>query len=146
VRRGFTLIELAVTLLVLALTSAIVAPSIGRGLDGLRGRAEVSGFVGFLRAARQQAVTRGEAQEVQLDPQTLTLAISAEGSQAVRSTRSFSYLLRIEPSPRNAFTVKFQPGGLSSGGTFHLVAPGDRRYLVTVDPLTGRVASRLADS
>ena len=145
-KRGFTLIELAVTLLVLALTSAIVAPSIGRGLDGLRGRAEVSGFVGFLRAAREQAITRGEAQEVHLDPQTLTLVISAEGSQAARSTRSFSYLLRIEPRPRHALTVKFQPGGLSSGGVFHLVAPGDRRYLVTVNPLTGRVASRLADS
>jgi prepilin-type N-terminal cleavage/methylation domain-containing protein len=145
VKRGFTLIELAVTLLVLALASAIVAPSVGRGLDGLRGRAEVSGFVGFLRAAREQAITRGEAQEVHLDPQTLTLIMSAEGSQAARSSRSFSYLLRIEPSPPNALMVKFQPGGLSSGGVFHLVAPGHRRYLVTVNPLTGRVASRLAD-
>ena len=144
-KRGFTLIELAVTLLVLALASAIVAPSVGRGLDGLRERADVSGFVGFLRAAREQAITRGEAQEVHLDPQTLTLVISAEGSQAARATRSFSYLLRIEPGPRNAATVTFQPGGLSSGGVFHLLAPGDRRYLVTVDPLTGRVASRLAD-
>jgi len=145
VRRGFTLIELAVTLLVLGLAAAIVAPAVGRGLDGLRGRAEVSGFVGFLRAARQQAITRGEAQEVHLDPQTLTLVISAEGSPDARSTRSFSYLLRIEPRPLNALTVTFQPGGLSSGGVFYLVAPGDRRYLVTVDPFTGRVASRLGD-
>jgi prepilin-type N-terminal cleavage/methylation domain-containing protein len=145
VKRGFTLIELSITLLVLALASAIVAPSVGRGLDGLRGRAEVSGFVGFLRAAREQAITRGEAQEVHLDPQTLTLIMSAEGSQAARSSRSFAYLLRIEPKPPNALMVKFQPGGLSSGGVFHLVAPGDRRYLVTVNPLTGRVASRLAD-
>jgi len=145
-KRGFTLIELAVTLLVLGIASAFVAPSIGRTLDGLRARAEVSGFTGYLRAAREQAVTRGEVQEVRLEADGLTLVIAAEGSQSVRSSRHFSYLLRIEPDPPNARTVRFQPQGLSSGGTFHILAPGDRRYMVTVDPLTGRVASRLGSS
>jgi len=146
VRRGFTLIELAVTIMVLAIAAAVVAPAIGRSVDTLRARAEVSGFTGFLRAAREQAVTRREAQEVALDPETRTLVIRVEGSRFVRSSRSFSYLLRIEPDPPTARTVRFQPQGLSSGGTFHLLAPGARRYVVTVDPFTGRVSSRLADS
>ncbi len=145
-RRGFTLIELAVTIMVLAIAAAFVAPAIGRSVDTLRARAEVSGFTGFLRAAREQAVTRREAQEVALDPETRTLVIRVEGSRFVRSSRSFSYLLRIEPDPPTARTVRFQPQGLSSGGTFHLLAPGARRYVVTVDPFTGRVSSRLADS
>ncbi len=89
-KRGFTLIELAVTLLVLGIASAFVAPSIGRTLDGLRARAEVSGFTGYLRAAREQAVTRGEVQEVRLEADGLTLVIAAEGSQSVRSSRHFS--------------------------------------------------------
>lgn len=145
-KRGFTLIELAVTLLVLGLASAFVAPAIGRSLDTLRGRAEVSGFTGFLRAAREQAVTRGEAQEVRLDPESRTLVIVGEGSPAIRSSRSFSYLLSIQPDPPAARTVRFQPQGLSSGGTFQILAPGARRYVVTVDALTGRVSSRLANS
>ncbi len=146
VKRGFTLIELAITLMVLAIAAAFVAPSLGRGLDGLRARAEVSGFVGFLRAAREQAVTRGEAHEVHLDPDTRTLAITTEGSSSVRSSRSFPYLERIEPSPPTARIVRFQPQGLSSGGVFHILARGDRHYLITVDPLTGRVASSLTGS
>jgi prepilin-type N-terminal cleavage/methylation domain-containing protein len=146
VRRGFTLIELAVTLLVLALASAFVAPAIGRGLDNLRTRAELSGFAGFFRAAREQAVTRGEAQQVRVDPGSRTLEIWAEGSRAPRSSRSFSYLVSIEPDPPTATTITFQPHGLSTGGTFHILAPGDRRYVVTVDTLTGRVSARLADS
>ncbi|HEV8437050.1 MAG TPA: GspH/FimT family pseudopilin [Methylomirabilota bacterium] len=145
-QRGFTLIELAITLMVLAVAAGFVAPSIGRGLDGLRARAEVSGFAGFLRAAREQAVTRGEVQEVHLDPETRTLVITAEGSPSVRSARSFAYLLSIEPNPPNARTVRFQPQGLSSGGRFHILAPGDRHYLITVDPITGRVSTRLGNS
>ena len=125
---------------------AFVAPSVGRGLDGLRARAEVSGFAGFLRAAREQAVTRGEAQEVRLDPEARTLALSGEGSGSARSSRSFTFLLRIDADPPAARTVKFHPQGLSTGGTFHLLAPGQRRYVVTVDPFTGRVSSRLTDS
>jgi general secretion pathway protein H len=146
VKRGFTLIELAITIMVLALASAFVAPAIGRGLDNLRARAEISGFAGFLRAAREQAVTRGEAQEVRVDPKSLTLAIWAEGAKSARSSRSFSYLVSIEPDPPAATTVTFHPQGLSSGGTFRILAPGDRHYVVTVDALTGRVSARLADS
>jgi prepilin-type N-terminal cleavage/methylation domain-containing protein len=146
VTRGFTLIELAVTIMVLAIASAFIAPSIGRSLDTVRARAEVSGFTGFLRAAREQAVTRREPHEVRLDPETRTLAIWTEGARAARSTRSFSYLLSIEAFPPTAKTVKFQPQGLSSGGTFKIVAPGQRRYVVTVDVITGRVSSQAADS
>ena len=145
-KRGFTLVELAVTLMVLGVASAVIAPAIGRGLDGLRARAEVSGFVGFLRAAREQAITRGLTHEVQLDPEARTLAITAEGSPGVRSARSFTSFVRIEAQPPTALVVRFQPQGLSSGGVFHILARGNQHYLVTVDPLTGRVASRLARS
>jgi general secretion pathway protein H len=145
-KRGFTLIELAVTMMVLAIAAAFVAPSLGRGLDGVRARAEVAGFTGFLRAAREQAVTRGEAQEVRLDPEGRTLFITADGSDAVRSSRSFTFLQRIDPDPPSARTVRFEPEGLSSGATYYILAPGDRRYVVRVDPLTGRISSRVADS
>ena len=143
--RGFTLIELAVTLLVLALAAAVIVPGIGRSIESVRARAEISGFAAYLRAAREQAITRGEAHAVRLDPETRSLAITAGGSE-VRSTRSFTYLLRIEPDPPDALEVQFAPLGFSTGGTFRILAPGNRYYVVTVDPLTGRVSSRLAES
>ena len=143
---GFTLIELTVTLLVFALAATVVVPSIGRSVESVRARAEISGFAAYLRAAREQAITRGEAQSVRLDPDARTLAITAAGSDAVRSTRSFTYLRRIEAEPPESLAVTFAPLGYSTGGIFHILAPGDRHYLVVVDPLTGRVSSRLADS
>src|SRR6266496_3108184 len=56
--RGFTLIELAVTLLILALAAAVAAPSLARGVDTVRARTEAAGIATFLRAAHEQAVTQ----------------------------------------------------------------------------------------
>jgi len=145
-KRGFTLIELAVTLLVLAIVAAIGVPSIARSIESVRARAEISGFAAYLRAAREQAIARGEAQAVRLDPQARTLAITAGDSDAVRSTRSFTYLLSIEPDPPEAITLTFEPLGFSNGATYRILAPGNRHYVILVDPFTGRVITRLANS
>ena len=143
-RRGFTLIELAVTLLVLVLAAAVVVPSMVKGVETVRARAEISGFAAYLRAAREQAITLGEPQSVRLDPDTKSLAITEADTGAVRSTRTFTHLLRIEPDPPDAVAVTFAPLGFSNGATYRVFAPGNRLYLITVDPLTGRVSSRLA--
>lgn len=145
-KRGFTLVELVVTLFVLALAAAVVAPALGRGVDSLRGRVEVSGFAAFLRTAREQAITRGEPQEVRVDPDARELVLATPGSDVTRLSRRFNFLQAIEANPPDALVVTFQPQGLSSGGSFRIQAPGNRNYLVTVDPFTGRVSSRLADS
>ena len=46
------------------------------------------------------------------------------------------------PTPDPAMPrALFLPHGLSSGARFAVVAPGPRRFVVAVDPLTGRVAT-----
>ena len=145
-RAGFTLIELVVTLFLLALAAAIVAPSLGRSVEAIRSRAEVSGMAAYLRAAREQSITSGVPLEVRLDPETRTFVIHVAGSDAVRSSRGFSTLLAIEPDPPTATTVTFQPQGLSSGGAFRILARGNRQYVVMVDALTGRVSYRPVES
>lgn len=139
---GFTLIELAVVLFILGLATAVVVPSVGRGTEALRARAEVAGFSAFLRYAREQAVTRREIQEVRVDPQARLVTLTAPGKDKVRASRRLSETLRVDASPPSALTVRFLPQGLSSGGTFRIEAPGGRVFVVTVDPLTGRVAQR----
>jgi prepilin-type N-terminal cleavage/methylation domain-containing protein len=48
VEKGFTLLELIVTIAVLAVAAAVVAPAVGRGGDALKARAEVAGFAAAL--------------------------------------------------------------------------------------------------
>ena len=80
--RGFTLIELAVTLLILALAAAVAAPSLARGVDTVRARTEAAGIATFLRAAHEQAVTRHRPYEVRVR--------SEEGFIELRSGQSVS--------------------------------------------------------
>ena len=143
VARGFTLLELIVTLAVLALAVSVVTPAIGRGTETLRARAEVAGFAATLRHAREQALTSQRTHRVTIDTEGHRMAIvaapaSATDEPAPRETRTLSSRLTIEAlqSP----DVVFDARGMTSGGEFKLTS-GGIVYRVTVDRLTGRVRS-----
>ncbi len=139
--RGFSMMELVVVLAILALAAAVVAPGVARTADGVRARAEVGAVAAFLRSAREHAVSRQQALEVRVDDKTHTLVMRRAGQAAeveVQATRPVSPLLHIAADPPTA-TVTFLPHGMSTGARFSIATPGARAYVITVDPLTGRV-------
>ena len=136
--RGFTLLELIVSLFVIALAIGLVIPAVGRGTETLRGRSEVAGFSAMLRHARDQAITTGRSHAVVIDLRERRTSIVAAPDE-VRQTRSLPEGLEIQARPPEApLTVRFDPNGVSSGGDFQLLTR-NMRYRVTIDPLTGRV-------
>ena len=139
-KRGFTLIELAVTLLVLAVAVGVSAPSIARGLDALRTRAEAAGVATFLRAAREQAITHNRSYEVRVIPEDGVIELRT--GDAVRSSRRMATGVHIAADPPSAPVVTFLPRGVTSGGRLRVEMPGRRGYLITLDALTGRVSTR----
>ena len=143
-KRGFTLIELAVTLFVLALGVAVAAPSLARGVDTVRARAETAGIATFLRAAREQAITHNRPYEVRV--KTEEGVIELRTGETVLASRRLALGVRVITDPPTSRTVTFLPQGLSSGARLVVEGPGRRAYLVTVDALTGRVATRRFDT
>jgi len=141
---GFTLLELIVTLAILAVVVALVTPSIGRGTEAVRMRAEVAGFSALLRHARERAIVSQKPQAVVIDVDAQRVSIRAGGPDGeVRETRALSDRLIVQATPPPALTVRFDPQGGSTGGDFRL-SSGAITYRVTVDALTGRVkAARL---
>jgi general secretion pathway protein H len=134
--------ELAAVLAVLAVAAAVVAPGVARTADGIRARAEVGAVAGFLRSARELAVSRGEPVEVRIDQTAGALVMArAGGDTAVDATRSLASL-RVAGASR----VTFFPHGLSTGAQLAVSAPGARGYVIAVDALTGRVAVSRAGS
>jgi prepilin-type N-terminal cleavage/methylation domain-containing protein len=139
--RGFTLLELIVALLVIALAVGLALPAIGRSTESLRVRAEVAGFSAMLRHARERAIVTQRAQAVVVDPGSHRVSRIAGGPDGeVRESRVLSERLTIDADPPPALTVRFEPQGGSSGADFRL-SSGNVVYRVTVDALTGRVRS-----
>jgi general secretion pathway protein H len=135
--RGFTLLELIVTLLVVAVAVALVAPAIGRSTEAVRARAEVAGFSATLRRAREYAITRRQQYTVVVNPVDRLQTVMT-GEDEVQWTRALSARLTIEAATPDGLTVRFEPQGTSSGGEFR-VTSGAVTYRVTVDAVTGRV-------
>lgn len=135
---GFTLFELLVTLVVLAVAVAVVAPTIGRATETVRARAEVAAFSALLRHAREQAIVTRERRVVSVEP--LDRRVTLATPDGVREVRTLSPRLQIEAVSPTALGVRFDPEGTSTGGAFRVTA-GTVRYRVTVDAVTGRVRS-----
>ena len=142
-KRGFTLIEVAVTLLIIALAVGVAAPSISRGLDGLRTRAEAAGIATFLRAAREQAITHGQVYEVHVKTDEGFLELRS--GDAPPRTRLLASGVRVTADPPSAQIISFLPQGVTSGGRLRVEIPGRRGYLIALDPLTGRVSTQPLD-
>jgi len=136
--RGFTLLELIVTLMILMIVAAISVPVVGRSSDAVRSRAEVAGFSAVLRSARERAITSRVSQTVVIDPTNRKITVLAGPEGEVRETRPLPERLTVEATPPPALTVRFEPQGTSSGADYKVRA-GDVVYRVTVDPITGRV-------
>jgi len=141
--RGFTLIELVVTLFILSLAATVVAPSVVTGVETLRARTEAAGIATFLRGAREQAITHNRAYEVRVKSDEGIIELRAGDS--VPATRRLATGVRVTADPPAALSITFLPQGLSSGARLRVEMAG-RGYLVTVDPLTGRVTTRRLDA
>lgn len=138
--RGFTLLELIVTLVVIAVAAGLVAPAIGRSTESLRVRAEVAGFSATFRHAREQAITMRQAFTVQVNLVNRLLTVTT-GEDEVRWTRALSKRVELRADTPGSLAVRFEPQGTSSGGEFHLMS-GKIVYRVTVDAVTGRVRNQ----
>jgi len=147
---GYTLIEVAIVLAVLAVATAVAVPAVGNAMEGLRARAEVAGLAALLRSAREQAVERRSTYEVVFEPAARLVRLVPAGDSSLRQVsvvRRLSPLLRLEGDGiLTTRRIAFLPQGTSTGGQVLVDGPHGRRYRITVDALTGRVATQQVGS
>ena len=134
--RGFTLLELIVVLLVMALVAGLTAPTVGRGTEVIRTRAQVAGFSALLRHTREQAISLRKTHTVTIDATEHRVNVLV--ADAVVQSRALPAQWVIETTPPAALSLRFDPQGTTSGAEYRIVA-GSVIYRVAVDALTGRV-------
>ena len=83
-RRGTTIIELALSLSIISILSAIAYPRIGRLMDGIHVRGTVTEIHSLFTAARHHAIIRSELVTVQIDTARGSISLLA-GADTIRA-------------------------------------------------------------
>jgi general secretion pathway protein H len=134
---GFTLLEMLVVIVILALATAVAMPILARPSDSVRVRATARDLINALRLTRAMAIARNAEIALTIDVDRRTFA-----SAAIR-TQSFgpdiaAELTFAEPerTARSTGGFRFFPDGSSSGGDVRLRLRGGEAK-ICVNWLTG---------
>jgi general secretion pathway protein H len=140
-QRGFTLIEVTVVLVIVALVTALVMPQ----LSGVQSKADLRtaarGIAAGLRTTRNLAMTHGRSEAFVVD--TASGAFRAGSTASPRRVPSGVHLVLLTTADERIYdavgSIQFFADGSSSGGGVR-VAKGNNQDEVLVDWLTGQVS------
>lgn len=138
---GFTLLELLVVLLVMALVAVITVPRIGAALPGAELKSAARQLAAGLREARSRAVAKNHVVPFTLDGTAGRYFIGTGGANG-RMPNNIGITLitgTVDVSGAASGSIRFFPDGTSTGGRIELTSRGGKRTVI-VDWLTGRIA------
>lgn len=138
-QRGFSLVELIVVMVLIAVVAGIGAAAIGSGLPGQQLRGAARELAVELRFARAQAIATGREQtfEINVADKRWTSAGKREGTLA-DELEIIATTARQEQPERETAVIRFFPEGASTGGRV-VIKRGDAAWRIDVGWLTGEV-------
>ena len=152
-KQGFSLLELMVILILVALAMGVVMPSFSRGLRALELETAGRDLITHMRHARSQAIARQKVFRI--------ILVQEEGEDV---PDSYIFANEFEQEIRKVFLpegvsveteeqefpvrINFYANGRSSGALFTLKRETGRPMKIRVDPITGfpKVLKENADS
>jgi prepilin-type N-terminal cleavage/methylation domain-containing protein len=133
-RRGFSLFEMLVALIILAIMAGMAGPALGRLLDGLKFRQQTRHYSAILRYARLLAVSHGETVRLRLDKEIEECVFELSGPVEVRKDCELQDQDILVMDPGDLY---FFPEGYATPGTLTFTK-GQRVARLRLDLLTGR--------
>ena len=144
-KRGFTLVEMMVVLVIVALMMALVGTSISRNISGAEMRTAASKVAASLRYTRTQAILTKTEQVFIVDTEERTYqAAQSEVKQLPEGMEVELNTARSELTSETVGGIRFYPDGGSTGGNVRLEANG-RIYRINVAWLTGEASVERPD-
>ena len=139
--QGFSLLELLIVVVIMGMVYVLVPGMIFGGVSGADLRASSRDIASGLRQARSLAVNERHESFVtlDLDKRAFSLSGNARIFQLPEKLELKLYTAQSEIVNERQGSIRFFPDGSSTGGRV-TVASGERKYLVDVDWLTGKVA------
>jgi general secretion pathway protein H len=118
---GFTLLEMLVVIVIIALATAIAMPNLARPSDGVRLQATARNLINALRLTRAMAIGRNAeiALQIDIDKRTFTSPAIRAQSFGPDMTAELTFA-KPEQTARSTAGFRFFPDGSSSGGDVRL--------------------------
>ncbi|QKK01709.1 MAG: prepilin-type N-terminal cleavage/methylation domain-containing protein [Pseudomonadota bacterium] len=137
---GFSLIELMVVMVLVALLFAAVGLSVSRSISGAEVRNAARELTAGLRHTRGQAIIRRQQQVFQVDTDRRTWQAAGREPRPLPDGLEMTInTARSEMTDERVGGIRFFPDGASTGGSIVLRA-GEREWEITVGWLTGEVS------
>jgi len=137
--RGFTLLELIVVMLLMALGVSLITTSLGRGIGRRRPKAFVQQFVSLCRQARSQALSNAKPVSMTIDGDARRCWLDDH-----KPGLKIPDIIHIEVEDRvptydsqGAYQIIFFPDGSSTGDRLVFSVDGQPMAFLRLDPLTG---------
>ena len=141
--RGFTLLELMIVVLVIALVLAVSYPSLSRGSSAIRLRSTGRDVLNTLRYAREKAVTEQIGMKVALDREKQVLMLTndlGEGSRSYKmpdDVKIHRVALGGNEILEGPVSIRFLPNGSSDRIEVLLKSDSGSFLRIISDPITG---------
>ena len=141
--RGFTLIEIIVAMVIVAMAMALVAPAIDSGMRAREVRSAVREVSGTFKSLQTEAIRTGRSQSVLISIEENSMKIEGRGrSVEFGDVAILRDLEGGEFGPLGRSRVRFHPNGSTSGVALLIgdrENPAELGYVIAVDPLIGHV-------
>ena len=142
-RAGFTFLEIAIVMVIIAMASALALPMIEGGFDSREVRRAARQIASTMHYCRGEAVSLGAPQELVIDTYRNTIHTTGWDRWAVLTDRAMIVDVHGGNSLGDGMVqVLFFPNGSTSGVQVQLASRRDRftnRLRVALDPLLGSV-------
>jgi general secretion pathway protein H len=143
---GFTLLEVLVVLVIIAMATTLAAMVFSGGLDGMRLRSSSKEIAAQLRYTRTQAIASGQPQRFTIDPRGHRWQAAGNRQGKIPPSLGVDFIGAREVQPRaGEGGILFFPDGASTGGRVQLSVKR-AVWRVDVSWLTGEVTLARASS
>lgn len=144
-QRGFTLVELMVVMVLIALIMGLVSTSMSRSISSAEARSATRKLVANLRYTRTRAIVEKAEKVFMVDVENRSY--QAPGRKSVTLPKDVGLTLttaRSEMTSEDVGGIRFFPDGGSTGGHIELTING-REYRINVAWLTGEASMERLD-
>ncbi len=141
-KQGFSLLELLVVLILVALAAGIVMPSFSRGLKGLELETAGRDLITRMRHARSQAIAKQKVFRIILiqeegEDVPDSYIFADEFEQEIRKVFLPEGVSILSEEQEFPVRINFYANGRSSGALFSIKRETGRPMKIRVDPITG---------